>query len=289
METSAGLKTSKTRDTNIELLRIIAMMMIVAHHYIWHGEALKQTALYSSNWFFSWTIEAICVVAVNCYVLISSYYLVNSQFKINRLIKIWLQILFYSTVIYLILVATGFEHLSIKNLVTSCLPILTNRYWFATVYIALYIFSPFLNTLIHALNHNQMRNLVIILFAMLSIWPTILPFGFSLDITNGYSIIQFGFLYFLGAYIRLYWNFNLKWTFYFNFYVVISILIICSKILFEFLGFNGLSYTFFLYNSASVILSSVMLFMFFKSISINNYIINKIINSIAVLTFGVYL
>lgn len=289
METSAGLKKSKTRETNIELLRIIAMMMIVAHHYMWHGEALKQNTLYSVNWFFSWTIEATCIVAVNCYVLISSYFLVNSQFKINRLIKIWLQILFYSAGIYLVLVAAGFEPLSVKNLVTSCLPIMTNRYWFATVYIALYIFSPFLNTLIHALSHKQMRNLVIILFAMLSIWPTILPFGFSLDNTNGYSIIQFVFLYFLGAYIRLHWNFNLKSTFYISFYALITILIICSKIVFEFLGFNGLSYTFFLYNSISVVLSSLMLFMFFKSISIYNASINRIINSVAVLTFGVYL
>ncbi|HEX2868881.1 MAG TPA: acyltransferase [Ignavibacteriales bacterium] len=283
-------RENKTRANNIELLRIIAMLMIVSHHFVFHGEALRQTAVFSVNWFFSWTVEAVSVAAVNCYVLISGYFLVTSRFKVKKLIRLWLEVLFYSAGIYLLLTGLGLEHFSIRHLAGAFLPVLTNQYWFATVYIAMYIFSPFLNISINALSKRQFLNLLIILFAMLSIWPTVLPFGYSLDRTNGYSIIQFVFLYFIGAYLRLHWNYELKKGYYIGAYILISIIVLASKVMFTYLGLEeGISYLLFEYNSVTIVLSSVMLFLFFRSISLKNALLNKLIGSVSVLTFGVYL
>lgn len=289
METAGGLRKNKTRDTNIELLRIIAMLMIVALHYLARGEGLVKNAAFGLNWFFAWILEAICIVAVNCYVLISGYFLITSQFKPKKLLRLWIQVIFYSITIYLLLAAIGLESFTIKHLAMACVPVLTNQYWFVTVYLALYIASPFLNILINALDKKQFRNFLILLFAILSIWPTVLPFGFSLDKTNGFSIIQFVFLYLIGSYIRLHWNREVRKEYYIGFYILITVMITSSKIIFASLGFHTLSGILFEYNSVTVVLSSVMLFMFFRSISIKNNVLNKAIGSVSALTFGVYL
>jgi surface polysaccharide O-acyltransferase-like enzyme len=289
MKALATLNQNKTRYMNFELLRIISMIMVVALHYMQFGGALEQNTFEGVNWIFTWTIEALSIVAVNCYVLLSGYFLVKSKFKLKKLMQIWLQVLFYSLGIYIIFLGVGMVNFNIKDLIKSCLPVLFNQYWFATVYIAMYIFSPFLNTAIYALSKKQMRNLLIILFVMFSVWPTILPFGTSLDKTGGYSIIQFIFLYFIASYIRLHWDFNIKRRYFIGLYLLITLFVVISKVILTVIGFNYLSGMLYAYNSVTIVLSSVSLFLFFRSISIKNVIINKIISSISGLTFGVYL
>jgi hypothetical protein len=65
--------------------------------------------------------------------------------------------------------------------------------------------------------------------------------------------------------------------------------VVISKVILTVIGFNYLSGMLYAYNSVTIVLSSVSLFLFFRSISIKNVIINKIISSISGLTFGVYL
>ena len=81
----------KDRQMNYELLRIIAMLMIVCLHYLSKGGALgdpKQEL--TTNGYLAWLIEAFCLVAVNVYVLISGYFGVDSQnFTIRKPLKIW--------------------------------------------------------------------------------------------------------------------------------------------------------------------------------------------------------
>ncbi|MCU7496147.1 MAG: acyltransferase [Ignavibacteria bacterium] len=289
MSTAAELKKNKTRDNNFELLRIVAMLMVVSIHYLARGGGLTQNTLFGLNCSFAWTLEAISMVSVNCYVLISSYFLVNAQFRLKRLLRLWLQILFYSIGIYLVLSGIGMEHFSIKHLLLACIPVLTDQYWFATAYIALYILSPFLNMFIRAISKKQMQILLAILFIMLSLWPTVLPFGVALDKNNGHTITHFMFLYFIGAYIRLYWNYELKKSYCISGYFLITALMIASKVIITLLGFHGFEYFLYECNSATVILASVMSFMLFKSISIKSIFLNKIIGPVAALTFGVYL
>lgn len=99
----------KDRQMNYELLRIIAMLMIVCLHYLSKGGALgdpKQEL--TTNGYLAWLIEAFCLVAVNVYVLISGYFGVDSQnFTIRRPLKIWRQVWFYSVGIGLIMLITG--------------------------------------------------------------------------------------------------------------------------------------------------------------------------------------
>ncbi|GKX67546.1 acyltransferase [Inconstantimicrobium mannanitabidum] len=282
-------KEKKQREMNLELLRIISMVMVVTLHYMSHGSGLSQNKVYSVNWFFSWTIDTLSMVSVNCFVLISGYFLVQSKFKLKKIIQLWLQVLFYSIGIYIILAATGLINFNIIDFGSSCLPVLLSQYWFAQMYIALYIFSPFLNILIHSLNKNQMRNLLMILFFMLSLCPTILPFGTTVEKGGGYSITHFMFLYLIASYIRLYWNSNKRNYHYICGYLLLILFLLVSRLVLPLIGLSYLLCTFYQYNSLPVILASICLFMFFRGISIKNNIVNKIVKSISGLTFAVYL
>ena len=45
---TAGPPSGKTRNTNLELLRIITMLLIVAHHFVVNSGLLSMEAVYSA-------------------------------------------------------------------------------------------------------------------------------------------------------------------------------------------------------------------------------------------------
>ena len=91
------------RQVNIELLRVIAMFMVVVLHCNAFGENMRNTEPLTLNWLGIWFLEKISIVAVNCYVLISGYFLITSEFKYRKLFSIWFQVLFYSICIYFVM------------------------------------------------------------------------------------------------------------------------------------------------------------------------------------------
>ncbi len=101
----------KDRQLNYELLRILAMLMIVCLHYLSKGGFLGVPAReqISVSGYAAWLIEAFCLVAVNVYVLISGYFGGVSETKdvLKRPLKIWKQVIFYSVTIGAIAIITG--------------------------------------------------------------------------------------------------------------------------------------------------------------------------------------
>lgn len=94
----------KTRQANIELLRIISMAMIVILHFLMHGKILAWSPFGSMEYAVYWNIEAFVFVAVNVFVLISGFFLCTIDFKCSRLIKIWCEVLFYSLILTLVFI-----------------------------------------------------------------------------------------------------------------------------------------------------------------------------------------
>ena len=97
----------KVRNSNIELLRIVSMLMIVILHFLMHGQILKWSAFGSKEYAIYWMIEAFVFVSVNAFVLISGYFLCLSEFKVSRPMEIWSQELFYSIVCTICCMAIG--------------------------------------------------------------------------------------------------------------------------------------------------------------------------------------
>lgn len=76
----------KRRSANIELLRILSMLMVLGLHSLDASGALKY--LSGVNYFAYWGLEAFCIVAVDCFVLISGYFMINSRFKAQNLLRV---------------------------------------------------------------------------------------------------------------------------------------------------------------------------------------------------------
>ena len=71
------IDNKKCRNIGLDILRILAMIMIVCLHVFGKGQFLvaeNNANFYKVISFF----EIICIVAVNCYVLITGYFQVNS-------------------------------------------------------------------------------------------------------------------------------------------------------------------------------------------------------------------
>jgi surface polysaccharide O-acyltransferase-like enzyme len=151
---AGGDAKAAKRDSGLDLLRIACTMMVVCNHLMsWTGILDGSAKPLEPLWLAENTLFALTLPAVNCFVLISGFFLCNSKFKLKKLVCLWTQALFYSVGFYLLACVfdkdTAFSTLAFLK---SFLVVILRRYWFVTAYVLLYIFSPYLNCAIHAMN-----------------------------------------------------------------------------------------------------------------------------------------
>ena len=124
---------------NLEVLRCVAMMMVVVLHYLGKGGLLPDlTAPLSVQDMVAWLLEAFCIVAVNVYMMISGYFLCESSFKLSRLLTLWLQLWLYSVGIGVLAAVTGIvpaAEVSTHYYLTLLFPVTMGHYWFLTAYV----------------------------------------------------------------------------------------------------------------------------------------------------------
>jgi len=197
----------KGRQLNYELLRILAMLMIVCLHYLSKGGFLGDPARaeISASGYAAWIIEAFCLVAVNAYVLISGYFGANMETKdvLKRPLNIWKQVLFYSVIIGAAAILTGIQQIDIYQIFTYIFPIVTEHYWFATSYIILCFFMPFLDKGVKTLDKKSLEKLLGAFLLIFCVAKTVIPMHLAWD-KYGYDAFWFVTIYLTGAYIRLY-------------------------------------------------------------------------------------
>ena len=278
------------RNSNFELLRILAIIFIVADHFSGYGDFSYDIADFSLNRFYIQFLEFGGKLGVCIFVLISGYFLVNSEkVKISKVIKLWLQILSYSITFYLLFVIFGKETFSIKELIKSMLPITGSYWWFATTYFVLYLISPFLNILLHSLDKKTYQKMLLINTILWCLLPT-----FTGRFLERSYLIPFIYLYSIAGYIKI-WKDDIKinWKKCFLMAGVIVLLTYSSVVTFDILG-TKINYfyihatQFYGMEKLTTILTALFLFLAFKNININKKF-NKFINTIASATFGVYL
>lgn len=282
----------KERKVGLDLLRIIAMLMIVTLHVLGKGRFIVEGN--NANCYqLAVLFEIICIVAVNCYVLITGYFQIDSKFRLKKVVSIWVKVLLYSISIYIIIMLFGIRQFSAADLIKSFFPVITNVYWFVNCYLLLYIISPFLNKLIKSLEKKEFQKLLVILFVVFCILPSILPSSFNFDTTGGYGIIWLIVLYFVGAYIRLYVKNSYKNKINLYAFLGISIFNYISFLLIKYMcniiQITDMSTMLYHYNFVTVFLASVFLFMYFKNLEVKEGKFKNLVIKIAPLTFAVYI
>lgn len=298
--------TKEKRQLNYEILRIVAMIMIVCLHCLNKGGLLDspQQANIGVTGYTAWLIEAFCIVAVNCYVLISGYFGVSQVSKstgiIKRPFRVWKQVLFYSLVIGMLALIAGIQKFDIYQIIQYIFPIVTEHYWFATSYIVLCLFMPFLNSGIKILEKKELQGILGIMLLIFCIAKTCIPMHLPWD-NYGYDAYWFVILYLTGAYIKRYniklIDSRLKALFiYFISEIAIFLSFVFLRLIFFRTGSLGefISYAY-TYNHLFCYIGAVGLFMAFqnykKTQDKNDRLehFRKPIELISSATFGVYL
>ena len=92
------------RQSNLELLRIITMFLIVAHHYVVNSGVTAVFSLESLNsrtiFLQLWGMWG--KTGINIFVLISGYFMCQSRLTWKRYAKIYLEAKFYRVIIFII-------------------------------------------------------------------------------------------------------------------------------------------------------------------------------------------
>ena len=199
-----GRPITKQRNANMDLLRIVSMLLIIFLHSIDHSGVLEAAIPGTGMYYYVYFGYYLAQVCVNCFVLLSGYFMIESKFRPSKLITLWLEVVFYSLVIRIIWFATGQKAFSIVSLISCFFPVLTGRYWFITIYFGLYLISPFLNIAIRAMTKRQFTALNLILFVLFSVWNSLHPSIAGMNSGGGWGLAWFIVLYFAAAWFRLY-------------------------------------------------------------------------------------
>lgn len=197
----------KKRMANYELLRMLAMVMVVLLHFLSHSDSLLEPELsLTAQRFTGSLLEAFCLVAVNVYLFISGYFGVKGSFKATRALSLLCQIWFYALLIPLFLTLLGLETAAgregIYGLLSYVFPIETEHYWFATAYFLLYLLTPVLNKAVQSMKRVQLELTLAGLFIVLCLIKSISPFAFAFD-RYGYDLPWFIFVYLLAGYLGM--------------------------------------------------------------------------------------
>lgn len=281
----------KERQSNIELLRIISMLAILGHHYIWHGlipiELGGNMALHI-NHLFAHFLYIGGNFGVNCFIVISSYFLLDSTFNGKRIVQILFQTTFYSVLFLSIYYFCGNE-ISWSDIFQNFFPILFSKYWFITTYIMFYIIVILINPGVNKLSTKSLVALSTLLLLMNS---SVILNKFCPEIFFYSNLKWFLMIYFFVAIIKRYESLKIfKWNHYFIVSSILYFLAFLSIMFIDFLAINNNYYVdkeLIFFNSKGIVMLVISLvsFLAFKNLNINNH---KLINTLSASTTGVYL
>ena len=302
------------RQSNIELLRIIAAMGVVLLHYNNPriGGGFKYVAGDSVNQFVMILLEAVFICAVNVYVIISGYFM-KGTFKRDLLkpVKLLSMLVVFELLAYLIKELPKGEGFSLAVLFGYFTP----SYWFVFVFIALNILSPYINLMWSHLSRQGQKRLLTILILLFSVWPIIweiasyisgtgiwgeeliCSYGLMQGLSSvglfgseaGYTIVNFVLVYLIGCYLKDIEEDGVKFK---NGTLILLLLLNLALII----GWTYGEYfltgqainatTGWNYESPFVISEAVLVFLLFKNMKIKN---SKVINLLAGAAFPTYL
>ena len=290
MEEKNLVKNETKRETNMDLLRIVGMLMVITIH------CLSYNLVYNPqiNIFNSLIIKFldILVIPANAiFILLSAYYSIDKKFNLKRILNLWGKTIFYSLLIFLLFKIFGQK----TNDFQSLFPVISGQYWFIDAYLIMSFLSPILNIIINKLNKKQNTFLVIFGIVTLGVIRILVnPTGILMG-----AMLPFIFLYIIGAYIKKYVEIRPK-ELYMTKYILIAVIITLLSIIIYSVAkrinndviiylltiiFNGIEE----YNSLLGVLMSVYIFMRFRTITIKSKTFTKIISFIVPSIFSVYL
>lgn len=287
------------RDSRFELLRILAMLSIVLCHVVANnGWMLEQRPGKTG-------IMALAVDQFMGQFGVALFFMLSGFFMIGRtrmgwwhIGKVMIQTFTYSIICLLSAMVLFHVDVTPKDIYRSVFPVLNDTYWFVTAYVLMLLAAPFINGMFERTGQATQSRFIVALL-LLGIVPYISFMGFAYNglqwTTSMYAIC----CYAIGGYIRRYresiWpKFNMFRL------LVIGVIGFVALTVFLWAAIRQISIASFfqwqprsLYGSLpvfSIITAAGALLLVAKSYgSAGNGIADRIINTVASLTFGIYL
>lgn len=264
------------RNSSFELLRIFCIYGIVSMHSFGH---LLATASGVER-VYACCINSVFNMGVTLFMLISGYFAIH--FSVKKMVKLFFVVTAYSFANVLFSFLLG-HYFSVKELVLAFFAIFTNRYWFATAYVIIFMLSRFINDFVKSLSKSDFEKLLFVLIAAFVFAPTLLLEQILNDAGKG--VVNMFLVYIVGRYIRIY-----------DIHLPFAKAILCSIITICFLFAITLSVSVFMYrggvwnrfcydNSLFIFFGAIFTFLAFRELNFYNGAVNILAKSV----FAVYL
>lgn len=270
----------KNRNIGIDFLRIASMLLILLAHVLKANDSIMAGAS-SVDYYTLWTVKTVAACSVNCFAMLTGYLMVNKQFALHRIISLWMQVYFYSVVIFLIMLVIAPGLITTEDIYSAFAPTIKSNYWYFTAYFCLFFFIPFLNILINRLDRRGLTALCAYVFLSISIIPYILGLDIIRD-NGGYSVLWMAGMYIIGAYIKK--SGFLKWLRTWNAAIVFILSITASSALLLLRGVDN-----YFFADPFILLASVVLVFWALQFKWKCGPISKLITFFGPLSFSAYL
>ena len=283
------------RNVSIDILRILLALMVVTIHI---GAPATGHVIGSISWMpmklFANIAHYSSIPAVNIYILISGYfsYKTNSDYRriLGKALSLWLVLLFYSLAGFLVSCVFYNNDFSQGELVNRFFLLSTGEWWFMTNYFCLIFIAPLLNIIITSFTNRDYYIFVIMVAVICMVLPSLCGWKDAIGINYGYSLIWFIVLYIVGGGIKRFaLDKKYNWGFrkYILCYFIMTLLILVQNMFFgKVLHLS--EYAFNHYNSLTIFIQAVFLFLAFLNLKISCRF-NRMIIVLSSLSMSVYI
>lgn len=290
----------KERQSNIELLRILATMGVIILHYNnpLGGGGITSVKNGSLNFYILYILESIFIYAVNLFMLVSGYFMYGQKTRsLWKPVELIIQVVMFREALYLLSVVMGRTAFSIRHILLSAIP----ANYFVILYCTVYLISPFIAVLMDALSQKGLQTLVYIMFILFSVYPTFVDMLGELRGSEfnglssigmygsqwGYTVVNFMLMFIIGMSLRKLDTGIFLWKtrkLFICFVILVMVVSVWARMN-DRVGFLDVRSAW-EYCNPLIILNAVIVFVLFLKIDLGS---NKIINKLADGAFSVYL
>lgn len=224
--------TKTKRNSSFELLRIIAIILIVSYHFVNHSGILPSD--YETLSFADILAQIIYMFgrpACAFFAMISGYFIINSKFGpdyYSKALNLFIKTVIYSVLAFIIYKFIFNYPTDLEDFIESCLFIIDH--WYVRIYIVVMMLAPFINKMLNVLAFKEYKKLLFVLFFVYIFLNTFT--NYSLDLGDIFFLI---FYYIFGAFVKLHKKeFKMKNSSYLITSLVCAILIIMSVLFFDY-------------------------------------------------------